>query len=171
MQSAFLKEPIENKPKEKIINEYEQIEMQMARLQDNIKNIAKHFHIVAVDQTKAGDYVIIYAADDGNVFRFMAHSCQSAFTGRWDFSIHASYAENKIHIDDMRGPADQGFGSVCMKHLKEYAAHQNKEEITGKLAERDWDHVDRLIHFYRKHQFTVELDNEKQSGFIQWQNK
>lgn len=171
MYSAFLMEPKQEKPKEKLIEEYEHLEFQMVRLQNNLKDIAKQFQIIAVDQTKDNSYVIIYSADDGKVCRFMAHSCDKAFEGHWEFSIHATYSEQGLHIDDMRGAPDQGFGSICMKHLKEYAENQNKARLTGKLARRDWDHADRLIHFYKKHDFHVEVNEEKQSGFIVWESK
>lgn len=55
-----------------------------------------------------------------------------------------------------------------MKHLKEIAREQNIPVITGDLVKRDWNHVDRLIHFYEKHQFDVQINWKEQSGEIYW---
>ncbi|MEC1826458.1 hypothetical protein P9E84_21845, partial [Bacillus paralicheniformis] len=56
------------------------------------------------------------------------------------------------------------------KYLKEKAREHNIPVITGDIAERDWDHVDRLIHFYEKHHFEVTIDPGLKSGEIQWQD-
>ncbi|MEH7664736.1 hypothetical protein V7193_18105, partial [Bacillus velezensis] len=66
------------------------------------------------------------------------------------------------------GPPNHGYGSICMKFLKHIAREQNIPKVTGDIAKRDWDHVDRLVHFYEKHHFDVWIDNDTQSGGIKW---
>lgn len=51
---------------------------------------------------------------------------------------------------------------------KDLSIEQNIPEITGDIDDRDWDHVDLLIHFYEKHDFQVEIDYEDKSGEIKW---
>ncbi|SDN34203.1 hypothetical protein [Alkalicoccus daliensis] len=171
MQTAFLMDAKETKEKETIIQEYENLEMQLLRLQNNLKEIAKHYNVVGVEQTKEDSLLILYTSDNGEICRFMAHECNKPFQGHWDFSIHASYKEDCLHIDDIRGEADKGFGSVCIQHLKDYIKSRNVPFLTGNISPRDWGHSDRLIHFYQKHNFHIHLNESEQSGEIYWENK
>ncbi len=73
----------------------------------------------------------------------MLTDCESSFSGKWNFSIQAQFENDEtIHITD----------------------------IKGDIAKRDWDHVERLIHFYEKHDFEIEIDYSIQSGELKWQN-
>lgn len=56
-----------------------------------------------------------------------------------------------------------------MNYLKEVAKEQNIRYITGDIAKRDWDHIDTLVHFYKKHDFHIDIDKETKSGEIVWQ--
>ncbi|MCE7791991.1 hypothetical protein K8O68_06095 [Salipaludibacillus sp. CUR1] len=162
-------DPKQDKNKETLIEEYETLEFQMFRMQENIKEIAKKWDILGIDQTKEEKWVIVYAADDGNICKIMAHDCETPFLGKWDFSIHAQYKnDHQVHIDDIRGEENRGFGSVCMNFLKEYTKDKNIHTISGDISERDWDHLDRLIHFYKKHRFYVDIEYAEQKGAIHW---
>ncbi|UCZ55309.1 GNAT family N-acetyltransferase [Bacillus shivajii] len=153
-----------------MIAEFEDLEFQVFRMQENMKKIAKNWNILGIDQTKEEKWVIVYASDDGNVCKIMLHDCETPFDGSWDFSIHAQYDEHhQIHIDDIRGDENRGFGSICMNFLKEHALEQNISCIKGDIVKRDWGHIDRLIHFYEKHHFHVSIEQEKQHGMIYWQ--
>ncbi|MBU9713429.1 hypothetical protein [Evansella tamaricis] len=159
----------EDKKKEEIIEEFEELEFQVYRMKENLREIAKSHQVLGIDQTKEEKWVIVYAVDDGNICRIMLHDCDSPYLGKWDFSIHAQYTDDfMIHIDDIRGQENCGYGSICMKFLKEHALEQNISFITGDLVERDWDHIDRLVHFYKKHQFQIKLENDSCSGEIYW---
>ncbi len=57
-----------------------------------------------------------------------------------------------------------------MKYLKEHAKNQNVQFIKGDLAKRDWDHLDRLIHFYNKHDFKVQVDDKNRYGTVVWKD-
>jgi GNAT superfamily N-acetyltransferase len=147
----------------------ENLEFQLFRMQDNLKEIAKGNQIMGIEQTKEDKWVVVSAVDDGNLCKIMVNDCERSYKGKWDFSIHATYSDDsRIHIADIKGPANKGFGSICMKYLKEIAREQNVPYITGDIAERDWDHVNRLIHFYEKHHFQVTINEETKSGEIKW---
>ncbi|UJW57887.1 hypothetical protein HXZ66_10955 [Bacillus sp. A116_S68] len=156
--------------KETLQIEYEKLEFQLLRMQENLKQIAKKWSILGIEQTKLGKWTIIYASDNGEVCKIMAHDCETPFNGTWDFSIHASYKEDfHIQIDDIRGEQNQGFGSVCMSYFKQYIEEQNMRKISGYISPRDWSHLERLLHFYKKHDFSVSVDYENQQGTIDWQ--
>ncbi|WP_280770943.1 hypothetical protein [Salipaludibacillus daqingensis] len=169
MLAPAVYEPKQDKNKETLIEEMEDLEFQMFRMQENMKEIAKKWNVLGIDQTKEEKWVIVYSSDDGNVCKIMAHDCEEAFQGNWAFSIHAHYKPNyHIHIDDIRGEENRGYGSVCMKFLKEYTIDQNIHTISGDISHRDWDHLDRLIHFYKKHHFYLDLEHSEQKGEIYW---
>ncbi len=146
-----------------------ELEFQLFRMQENIKEISKKNQVIGIDQTKDDKWVIVSAEDNGNQCKIMVNNCEEPYKGTWDFSIHAIYTnEDSIHIGDIKGPANQGYGSICMNYLKEFAREQNIPYITGDIAERDWDHVDRLVHFYEKHDFQVDINHKERSGEIVW---
>lgn len=154
---------------EQLKEELEDLEFQVFRMQDNLKEIAKKSKVLGVDQTKDDKLVIVYTPEDDQHCKIMLCDCETSYKGKWDFSIHATFSdENTIHIGDIKGPANKGYGSICMDYLKEIAIEQNIPKITGDIAERDWEHVDRLVHFYKKHNFLVEVDYEDKSGEIKW---
>ncbi len=167
-QSVLL-EREELKEAKELKQELNELEFQMYRMQENIKEIAKRYQVLGIEQTKENSWVVVFSIDDGYKCKIMLSDCETAFQGISDFQIQAKYIENVIHIGDIQGPENKGHGSVCMKYLKEVARDKNIQYITGNIAERDWDHLDRLIHFYKKHNFTIKLDKEDKSGEI-WCN-
>ncbi|MFB5661156.1 hypothetical protein [Alteribacillus sp. HJP-4] len=149
--------------------ELDNLEFSMLRMQDNVQKIAKKSRVLGVDQTKDDKLVVVYTPEEPGTCKIMLNDSDSAYQGKWDFSIQATYAdEETIHIGDIKGPADKGYGSVCMKYLKSLAADQNIPFITGDIAERDYGHVDRLIHFYEKHGFDVTVNHAQKTGDIMW---
>lgn len=164
---AFAEEKV--KDKHELKKDLDKLEFQVFRMQDNLKEIAKKWQVIGIDQTHDNKWVIIYAHDDGNLCKIMLADCDTPFQGTWDFSIQAKYSKDqKIHIGDIKGEENRGYGSICMDYLKDIAKEQNIQYITGDLAERDWDHLDRLVHFYKKHNFHVEIDYDDKSGEIKW---
>jgi hypothetical protein len=146
----------------------DELEFQILRLQNDMKQIAKKYEVIGVDQTKDDSLVIIYKSEEMDQCKIMLNDCNSRYDG-WDFAIDAVYEDdNTIHIGDIKGPANKGYGSICMQYLKETATDHNIPLIKGDIAKRDWDHVDRLVHFYEKHDFNVELDRHNKCGKIEW---
>lgn len=147
----------------------EELEFQVFRMQADMKRIAKKWDVMGIDQTNDENLVIVYKSDSDHRCNIMLNDCETSFKGDWDFSLQAMYPDDEtIHIGDIKGPANKGYGSICIHYLKELAKDRNIPYITGDIAERDWDHVDRLIHFYEKHHFDVEIDYEDKTGSIVW---
>lgn len=166
MESVFLNE---SKSKADIQRELDHIEIQLYRMRENIKQIAKYNEVISIDQTSNENWVVIYADRDEERCQLMLHDCDKPFRGKWDSAIQAEYRDSHtLHIADIKGKANAGYGSVLMDHLKEIAREENVQYITGDIVERDAGHFDRLEHFYQKHAFKVEIDYEKQEGWIIW---
>ncbi|KRF59027.1 hypothetical protein ASG97_21420 [Bacillus sp. Soil745] len=73
----------------------------------------------------------------------------------------------RIWIGDIRGLAiNKGHGSIAIRELIRYCLKQDYKKIEGIISSVDWDHVDRLEHFYKKHGFTINLNHKKQHGEI-----
>ncbi|WP_206918349.1 GNAT family N-acetyltransferase [Alicyclobacillus suci] len=75
---------------------------------------------------------------------------------------------NEIYIEDIwsNRHENEGYGSLAMKHLIALARARKYKRIYGEIEQKDWDHVDRLIRFYEKFGFEVELNLEKKKGKI-----
>ncbi|WP_429875935.1 hypothetical protein [Fictibacillus sp. NRS-1165] len=145
------------------------LEFQVLRMQNDLKQIAKKWDILGVEQTKDEHLTIVYKLENKHQCKIMLNDCSTSFQGIWDFSIDAIYEDSdSIFIGDIRGPANRGYGSICIQYLQELAKDQNIPYIRGDIAPRDWDHVNRLVHFYEKHHFSVHLDEESKSGKIVW---
>lgn len=169
MVFGSLTKELAEKDHDELVQDYENLEFQLFRMQENLKEIAKKWQVIGIEQAKDNNWVIVYLLDDGYTCKIMINECDTAFKGVWDFSIQASYEKNNtIHIGDIKGEENKGYGSICMKYLKQLAMENNIQYITGDIAKRDWDHVDRLIHFYKKHQFKVTIEPAKKSGDIIW---
>jgi len=73
----------------------------------------------------------------------------------------------KIHNDNI----SKGYGTLMIKELFKIVLEQNVTSITGNISSVDWDHIERLIHFYEKNGFEVILNEEEKEGKIQWFSK
>ncbi|MFC4559872.1 hypothetical protein ACFO3D_16945 [Virgibacillus kekensis] len=166
-QSVFLMEE-ENKTKDELKQELDSLEIQLFRMQDNIKKIARQAEIVSIDQTRHDEWVVIYADKTSENFQLMLHSSVKPFRGDWNSAIQAEFKDQNLHIADIKGEENKGYGSILMKHLKEAAREENIQYITGDIVKRDFDHVERLKHFYSKHDFDVKIDHHNQQGEIVW---
>ena len=71
--------------------------------------------------------------------------------------------ESVVHINDfLVSPVNCGFGSILMAYLKRYAKARGKQKIAGFLSPFDLQsHKERLLHFYRKHNFQISEPDEK----------
>ncbi|WP_163971503.1 GNAT family N-acetyltransferase [Oceanobacillus halotolerans] len=168
LQTEF---PLEEdtRSKKDLKEELDTLEIQLFRMQENMKQIAKQSEIVSIDQSNQNNWVIIYINKDRETVQLMLHDCQTPFRGKWHSAIQAEYkSTNRLHIADIKGEENQGYGSILMNHLKEMVRSENVQYITGDIVKRDFDHVDRLQYFYRKHNFEVDIDHEAQYGRIIW---
>ncbi|TDQ42662.1 GNAT family N-acetyltransferase [Aureibacillus halotolerans] len=148
------------------------VEFQLFRIQQNVKDIAKETdkEVIGFEQDKNDQWVVVSIKEVERTFHLLLHSCQSAYRGHWDFSLMGEYLEDgSLWISDIRGDANQGLGSICMEYVKEKAQQENCWGIQGNISKRDWDHIDRLRHFYEKHGFSIELDSQNHQGIVYWQ--
>ncbi|MBT2214812.1 hypothetical protein KK120_03140 [Virgibacillus dakarensis] len=164
--SAFLQQ---EKGKAELKEELDALEIQLARMQNNIKQIAKKSAVISIDRAGDEQLVVVYADKKEDTLQLMLHDCESPYRGKWHSAIQAEFkGEDTLFIADIKGEKNKGYGSVLMKHLKEVARDENVQYITGDIVERDFDHVNRLKHFYGKHDFDVEIDHDEQCGVIVW---
>ncbi len=159
---------IKEKNRQELEEELNDLEFQIYRMQENMKDLSKDAKVLGIDQSNNEEWMIVSSIDDGQTCKIMLTDCKTAYRGKGCFSLVASYKDDAIHIGDIKGPPNHGFGSICMKYLKDIARDHNIPKVTGDIAKRDWNHVDRLIHFYEKHQFKVCIDHDTQSGSIKW---
>lgn len=70
--------------------------------------------------------------------------------------------------------ANHGYGSILLSNLIKIAEANDVNSITGWISKVDSGHLERLVHFYKKHNFKVNLEeNNKDSykiGVLKWQN-
>lgn len=70
--------------------------------------------------------------------------------------------------------SNRGYGSILLGTLIDIAKEKKAKTITGWISRVDNDHLERLVHFYKKHNFEVTLDgNSKDSlkiGDLKWKN-
>jgi diamine N-acetyltransferase len=165
-KSAFLQEV---KSKDELKEELDELEIQLFRMQNNIKEIAKKSEVISIDQTPNEEWVVVYADRDKDTWQLMLHSCKRTYQGNWHSALQAEVKDDStIHIAAIKGEENKGYGSVLMNHLKEIAKEENVQYITGDLVQRDYGHVDRLQYFYEKHNFDVTVDHTEKCGEIIW---
>lgn len=73
--------------------------------------------------------------------------------------LQATIFDDKIDLGDIKifgENQNKGYGSILMNCLKELAEKYGVFEITGFIAGTDDDHIDRITHFYKKHDFVIE---------------
>ncbi|WP_078553703.1 hypothetical protein [Bacillus alkalicellulosilyticus] len=147
----------------------ESLEFQMFRMREKIKDIALKWNVVGIEQTTQNKWVIVYTMEDEKMCKIMLTDCEKPFSGIWDYCMDIEYQDpSTILIKDIKGEENQGYGSICMKQVKHIAQNRNAQFIIGDIVERDWDHLDRLIHFYKKHDFFVDINHEQKSGQVLW---
>jgi ribosomal protein S18 acetylase RimI-like enzyme len=86
-----------------------------------------------------------------------------------DPKLFAFIHEGYIHLTDIKifgNNQNKGYGSILIDKLKEIAIQKGIKKITGEISTVDFDHIDRLIHFYKKNDFIVD-----DSGSIEWEFK
>ncbi|WP_243292793.1 GNAT family N-acetyltransferase [Bacillus sp. FJAT-47783] len=70
--------------------------------------------------------------------------------------------------------SNHGYGSILLSNLIQIAKARNINNISGWISNVDSDHLDRLVHFYKKHDFKVSLEGKRidshKIGELVWQN-
>ena len=78
--------------------------------------------------------------------------------------------ENTLLIGDIihihKKYHNKGYGTKMMEKLLEYTKENNIKTIYGNLSLNDIDHKDRLLHFYKKFGFNVEIYDEAKENYF-----
>lgn len=61
----------------------------------------------------------------------------------------------------------RGNGSILMRYFIDFCKDHGFTKIVGSLSPVDKDHFDRSEHFYVKHGFSVEFNDDRSSGYIE----
>ncbi|GED61426.1 GNAT family N-acetyltransferase [Brevibacillus formosus] len=81
--------------------------------------------------------------------------------------------QKHLRIADIRIEGDQvnkGYGTILMNAIMQLGNELNVQCITGWISQVDWDHIERLTHFYKKFGFSCEINHEIKHGTIIWKN-
>ena len=72
-------------------------------------------------------------------------------------------SDKKVLLADIdnRNYENHGVGSVLITRFEKICIDNGVKEIYGNLANVDLDHKDRLIHFYKKHGYSIVEENEE----------
>lgn len=73
--------------------ELNELQFQLFRMRENMKDISKDSRVLGIDQSKDDEWMIVHSIDDGRTCKIMLSDCQSPYRGRCDFSLVASYKE------------------------------------------------------------------------------
>ena len=93
--------------------------------------------------------------------------------------LKAFFKENFTNISladiEIEEPlANHGYGSILLSTLIQIAKTKDVNTITGWISNVDSSHLDRLVHFYKKHDFKVSLEEKNKDsykiGVLKWQN-
>lgn len=134
--------------------------------------------IIGCSKNKLGDDVYIVQSIRKNDVWFMLYSNEYKAINnhprimatynkesRTEYDCHPAY----IKIDDILVEDNNvGNGSILMPYFIDYCKNTDAEYITGWLSSVDMDHFDRSEHFYKKHGFEVQFNEERTSGSIKY---
>lgn len=137
--------------------------------------------IVHLAQNRFDERVMIYqlfyndGMDDQNVhLRVKVISKSGVRVPDSNVHLHVFTESKHMKIADIKIEGDRvnrGYGSILMEGIMKLVDQMSIRFITGWISAVDWDHIDRLEHFYRKFGFECNLDHESKYGTISWINR
>ncbi|MPM60284.1 hypothetical protein SDC9_107135 [bioreactor metagenome] len=150
---------------------------------DIIKN--KGFEVLSVTQTDKANFIMyrhffddIPEEEDMRIFIGISVITPKGRSGR-DPVLKAFFQNNftTISLEDIEMAdsfINQGLGSMLLNALLDIAKKRNIRRITGEIARVDIGHIERLVHFYEKHNFEVILCSNPTDGYkigeLVWNN-
>lgn len=154
------------KENESLISNLKNEELKNERIQFLINNNMLGVNELQIEKTDKGVLtlvkikhnpieILIYNVDVDNVYE------------KHTLLVYTSSFGESLRIKDIQGGNSFGHGSLAMKHLFKLAKEKGFKSITGDLSYTDFEHKDRLFHFYEKHGFEIKLfDNRNYFGSI-----
>lgn len=67
--------------------------------------------------------------------------------------------DHSVFIDDIQGGSSRGHGTLAMERLLSSATQWGSTRVFGRLSPVDFNHIDRLVAFYKKFEFDIDLEN------------
>ena len=108
---------------------------------------------------RAIDKCIIKAIEDERMLFLYA-----VISGKKIAELRAVFDNNSALLSDIIIPNNRincGIGSKLIDEFEEKCIDRGIFEISGNLSDTDLDHKERLIHFYEKHGYTIDYQNEE----------
>ena len=133
---------------------------------DILKN--KGFEVLSVTQTEKANLIMyrlflddIPEEEEIRIFIGISVITSKGRSGR-DPMLKAFFENNftTISLEDIEMAdsfINQGLGSMLLNALLDIAKKRNIRRITGEISRVDIGHIERLVHFYEKHNFEVIL--------------
>lgn len=88
------------------------------------------------------------------------------YLGKLTYVFNDSEGQRSINIGDIQHkPVNQGIGSELIKYLEETAKAENITYLTGWVSPVDFDHKERLLHFYQKNGFEIKVKEDEMGGY------
>ncbi|MEZ2661428.1 GNAT family N-acetyltransferase [Aneurinibacillus aneurinilyticus] len=150
-------------------------------LEEGLKNIESEGHLVLEIKRNMDEIVVIYQRwvnkelEDEIDIAALIISKKGIWIPHPHMIVHREESSKSLHIADIKIKGDcinKGYGSLMMSHLLKKARNEKNEVyfITGVISSVDADHIDRLLHFYKKHGFLYRLDESITTGQLLWIN-
>lgn len=131
--------------------------------------------IVGEAYNKNGEHVFVVQHVYGNSIDFMLYSSRYKAVCNHPriMATYNNFYDGKPYVkieDILVEDNNVGNGSILMPFFIEYCKRfTDAKKITGWLSSVDSGHFDRSTHFYKKHGFEVKLNEEGDSGGIEYQ--
>lgn len=116
---------------------------------------------IRIEKTSKRVLSMIFIKKSSNTKEIIIYDIES--TEIYDNPIITAFMTGRgdtLHIDDIQGGKSLGHCSLAMKYILEIAKEQNYKLITGRLSNDDKNHKESLLHFYKKHGFTITLEDK-----------
>lgn len=110
---------------------------------------------------RAIDKCIIKAIEDERMLFLYA-----VISGKKIAELRAVFDNNSALLSDIIIPNNRincGIGSKLIDEFEKKCIDRRIFEISGNLSDADLDHKERLIHFYEKHGYTIDYQNEEKN--------
>lgn len=131
--------------------------------------VTKRGHILLnITISRTGEPLVIYRSDLKSFDIYVEGIYGQKYL---TLMTHISEEDKAIKIEDIQCSeenANKGYGSIAMEELFKYVHRFRYNRVYGRISSTDWDHVDRLEHFYNKFQLEVTLNHVSHTGKIVW---
>lgn len=138
------------------------------KIEEHKKKLQQEGYKFLFEKNISGERVLIFCRICESSIRILAFPSRKKKRTPYPF-IAAVYGEidKSIEIGDVRVGRDyinKGYGSMLLQGLFIIADELGVKRVFGDIFPVDYINIDRLKHFYEKHGFTVQIDNDNSRG-------